>query len=324
MPLLRAVGELRLGGITIGLSDSHWCSNCGKEIDKRGDEYVECNFNNWKGGHINYKIIHKPSGKEKRRVRTKGEAEVFINNIPKGKLKDKDPKNYEVKCIARKMKKVEHVHDRVFLCRPCYNKHIEKEVEMLRRKGNPIFHCSVICWAWKECAFYEPPETPPIPHTTTPIEKVNAGEPERFQEPNCRHIAAADDVIYCLRRHPGAVVLTLEDSVIQQRRMNEYPIFASELVERMKKSFKTPEVREQYLSAFTDVERLKKGAEFDAAVNMACVVLDQQVKETDHGSSFYKSKPGDIELYTDICPEKIITETPKKEEKAVEGGEQHA
>jgi hypothetical protein len=304
----------------MGLDDHHWCSKCGKDLDKRNDEYVEMNFNNWKALHIKYAVVHIPDKKEVHTTVSHKESEHFIEAIPASELEDKDPKNYEIKTKAFKMKKdnitdLLHKHDRVFLCKEHYIELMLEQVEHLRECGNPIFHCSVICWAWKECSYYEPPETPPIPCTTTPCEAVNAGEPEHYQEPNCRHICVAEDVVYCRRRHPGALVLTVEDPVIQSRRMKEAPIYMREVLDKFMKQICNAENRKAYLDALPpgplrDQEALK----FDASMNMIKQAIMMQVKEVeeDPASPYFKTQTGDHLTYVEICEEKVLVTDPDK------------
>jgi len=269
------------------------------------------NFNNWKSAHIQYRIIYKPTGKVKHRTKTFEEAEAYL-------AKQKEKENFEIKVIARKIVKkkkesCEHLHDRVFLCKNCYAEHIADEMERLRRRGNPIFHCSVICWSWKDCAFFEPPQRPPLPHTSTPMSSVNAGEPERYQEPNCAHIAGVDDVIYCKRKHPGAVVLQLENAMVLERRTREIPLFQSQMVDNMKKTMFSPETQESFLSAFPPEMREMKKRELQATMRLVENSLAGQVKQLEEeGMDFFLVKAGDMKLQVEVCENKILVQEPKK------------
>jgi len=300
----------------MSLDDQHWCSNCGIFLDKRKDEYIEMNFNNWKGRHIQYQLIHKPTNKVKKKFKTDSEARIYLNGIPNSKLTDKDPENYEINVVAKKMKKVTPQHNRVFLCQKCYAEFLQDEVERLRKIGNPIFHCSVTCWSWKECTFYEAPDTPPIPHTTTPCEMVNAGEPEKYQEANCKHIAVIDDVVYCKRKHPGAVVLTIEHSIIQERRQREIPILANELMDKLYDTLASPKQIEVYLSAYPEgpLKKIKR-QEYQAQMSVLQSALKELASKQIHdGSEYFMTKAGDHELYVKICEEKVFVDKKKSEQ----------
>jgi len=310
----------------MGLDDSHWCSKCGKELDKRRDEYVEMNFNNWKSMHIKYIIAHTPDDKEVHTALTHKEAEHYVDDIPKGELEDKNPENYRIITRAVKMKKSEMTelfqkHDRVFLCKTHYIELMLEQIEHLRECGNPIFHCSIICWDWKECSFYESPDRPPIPITTTPCEAANMGEPEKYQEPNCKHICAIDDVIYCKRRHPGAVVLTVEDTMIQARRLREAPIYTREILKKFMEGIYNIENRRTYLECFPEGPmRESERVKFDASMKMIEQILMQQMKtvEADEGSNFFKTQTGDHMLYVEVCEDKILVKDPDKKKEETE------
>jgi hypothetical protein len=86
------------------------------------------------------------------------------------------------------------------------------------------------------------------------------------------------------------------------------------MIIKLKKTLCDPSILDTYLSAFPVEERAKKEAEMKASIAFVSIALDKQAAETDQGSTFFKCKPGDIELYADICPDKIIVETPKKVE----------
>jgi hypothetical protein len=284
------------------------------------------NFNNWKGMHKLWGLLHTPTKKMKERFMTKQEAELRMKLIPGSKLKDKDPANYEVKDLTLKMQKLvkrEHVHDRVFMCSECYRKQMAKIVEALRRRGNPIFQCSVICWAWKECTYYEAPAKPPMPCTTTPVSVVNMGELERYQEPNCAHIAAVDDVIYCKRRHPGAVVLSVEQTVINERRHLEYPLFLREMMEKFLHIYENPEVKAKFLAPYTGEEKVKKELEFDASCGALKSIINTMLGEIEQPKNdFLGIQPGDLTQQVTVCQEKVLVADDKVAEEIANARQQ--
>jgi len=104
----------------MGVTDEHWCSDCGKKLDKRKEKYLEVDW-------INY---HKWKKKQK-----KTDSVIYEKKIPQDKA----------------------LHDRAYICQDCLNKYpfIKRVFGKLRMVGNPNFNVIVECKSWSKCKNFE-------------------------------------------------------------------------------------------------------------------------------------------------------------------------